>query len=139
MPDNRKPKFFYGYVVVLAAFVIMMVTYGAVFTFGVFFKPLLAEFGWTRATTSTAYSLSVFLHGLFYIVMGRLNDRFGPRIVLTVSGFFLGLSYLLMSQISAVWQLYLFYGVLTAIAISGYVPLPSTVATWFVKTACRMP
>jgi len=49
-------------------------------------------------------------------------------------GFFLGLGYLLMSQISATWQLYLFYGVIIAIGMGGsFTPLVSTVARWFVK------
>jgi len=66
--------------------------------------------------------------------MGRLNDRLGPRMVLTFCGFFIGLGYLLMSQLSAVWQLYLFYGVIIGTGMGGTrVPLLSTVARWFVK------
>ncbi len=134
MAENRQPKFFYGYAVVLASFPILLIAYGATNTFGVFFEPLLTEFGWTRAATSGAFSLYVFLHGLLYIVTGRLNDRFGPRVVLTACGFFLGLGYLLMSLVGAIWQLYLFYGVIIAIGVSGaFVPLISTVTRWFVK------
>jgi len=102
--------------------------------FGVFFKPVITEFGWTRALTSGAFSLSMVMQGLLGIVMGGLNDRFGPRRVMTFCGFLLGLGYLLMSQISAVWQLYLFYGVIIGTGMSGsWVPLLSTVARWFVK------
>ena len=134
MAENTKPRFFHGYIIVAATFFITMITYGTMYTFGVFFEPLLAEFGWTRAMTSGAYSLFMVFSGLLYIVTGRLNDRFGPRIVVTVCGFFLGLGYLLMSQISAVWHLYLFYGVIISIGVSGaFVPLISTVARWFVK------
>jgi MFS family permease len=128
-----KPKFFYGYIIVLVAFFIMLVMWGAIYSFGIFFKPLLTEFGWTRAETSGAYSLFMVLHGLVYILTGRLNDKFGPRIVLAVSGLFLGLGYLLMSQVSAIWQLYLFYGVVIAMGMGGTVPLMSTVARWFTR------
>ena len=131
---TRKPKFFYGYTVVGASFFIVGITYGAMYTFSVFFKPLLDDFGWTRAMTSGAFSLFMVFHGLLYIVTGRLNDRFGPRVVMTVCGFFLGLGYLLMSQISAIWHLYLFYGVIVSIGVSGaFVPLVSSVARWFVR------
>ncbi len=134
MPDSREPKFFYGYVVVAITFFIMVVMWGTFYSFGVFFKPLLEEFGWTRAVISGAFSLGIILQGLLGIVMGRLNDRFGPRSVLTGCSFFLGLGYLLMSQVSTTWQLYLFYGVIVAIGMSaGYIPLVSTVARWFVK------
>ena len=133
MTENKKPKFFYGYFVVLAAFLTLVITWGTMYSFGVFFKPLLTEFGWTRAMTSGAYSLYYLLHGFFYIFTGRLNDRFGPRIIVTACGLFLGLGYLLMSQISAIWHLYLFYGVVIAIGMGGSIPLISTVARWFVK------
>ena len=68
------------------------------------------------------------------MVTGRLNDRLGPRIVITVGSVLLGSGYLLMSQVSAPWQFYLFWGVLLAIGMSsGFTPLTSTVARWFVK------
>jgi len=112
----------------------MLLMFGTFYSFGVFFKPLSAEFGWTRTATSGAYSLAAFLSGLLAIVMGRLTDRFGPRIVMTLGGFLLGLGYLLMSQVSAIWQLYLFYGVVVGVGMSGaFVPPLSTVARWFVK------
>jgi len=130
----RKPGFFYGYVIVLLCFFIMLLMFGTFYSFGVFFKPLSAEFGWTRTATSGAYSLAAFLSGLLAIVMGRLTDRFGPRIVMTLGGFLLGLGYLLMSQVSAIWQLYLFYGVVVGVGMScAFVPPLSTVARWFVK------
>lgn len=134
MAKDRKSGLFYGYVIALAGFLIMVVMWGAQYSYGVFFKPLSAEFGWTRAATSGAYSLFFILHGLLSIVTGKLNDRFGSRIVMTACGFLMGLGYLLMSRIGAIWQLYLVYGVILAGAMSGgYVPLVSTVARWFVK------
>lgn len=129
----EKPGFFYGYAIVVISFFVLLLTFGTFYTFGVFFKPLSTEFGWTRAMTSGAYSLAMFLNGVLAIVMGRLTDRFGPRAVLTLCGFLLGLGYLLMSQVSAIWQLYLFYGVVGVGMGGAFVPLVSTVARWFVK------
>jgi len=104
------------------------------YSFGVFLKPLSAEFGWTRAMTSGAYSLFLVVLSFLYLVTGRLTDRFGPRIVLTTCGILLGLGYLLMSQVSTLWHLYLIYGVMIASGMSGgFVPLTSTVARWFVR------
>ncbi len=129
-----KPKFFYGYIIVLAAVSITAIAWGANRTFGVFFEPIISEFGWTRASISGAYTLCMIITGLLGIVTGRLNDRFGTKLVLTVCGSFMGLGYLLLSQIGAIWQLYLFYGVAIGIGMSGiFVPLISTVTKWFVK------
>ncbi len=134
LTGSKKPRFFYGYVVVVAAFFIMVIYAGTLYSFGVFFKPLAAEFGWTRAVTAGAYSTCLFLTGLLYMVTGRLNDRFGPRLVITICGLILGIGYFLMSRINAVWQLYLFYGVIVAMGQSGgLIPIMSTIARWFVK------
>ena len=134
MAKDGEAKFFYGYVIVVAAFCGILMMWGTFYTFGVFLKPLSADLGWTRAVTSGAFSLYMVLHGLLAIGAGRLNDRFGPRLVIGGCGFFLGLGYLLMSQVSTIWHLYLFYGVIIAIGMSGsFVPFLSTVARWFVK------
>jgi len=128
-----KPRFFYGYVIVSAIFVIMLMTFGLNYTFGVFLKPLIAEFGWTRAATSAAYSLCTLVAGFLGIFAGRLSDRLGSKIIGIACGFFLGLGFLLMSQVNALWQLYLFYGLIIAAGIGGIWPaLLPTVAKWFV-------
>lgn len=131
---GAKPGIFYGYVIVVASFLIMVIMWGASYSFGVFFSRLLEEFGWTRAMTSGAFSLSLVVLSFSGLVSGRLTDRFGPRIVVTLCGLFLGAGYFLMSQVNAIWQLYLFYGVLIGIGMStAFVPLVSTVAKWFAR------
>lgn len=133
-----KPKFFYGYVIVAAALSMSIVMWGARHSFGVFFAPVLDEFGWTRAATSGGFSLTWVFTGLLSIAVGRLNDKFGPRMIMTVAGFLLGLGYLLMSQLSSIWQLYLFYGVISIAMSAALVPTLSTVARWFVKMRAFM-
>lgn len=130
---GRKFRFFYGYIIVAAGFLFMLIAFGAQYSFGVFFKPVLTEFGWTRAETSGAYSLYFLIMGLFNIFAGKLSDRFGPRIAVSAFGICLGLSYLLMSQIHAIWQLYLFFGVLSGIGMGFFVPIVSTVAKWYIR------
>jgi len=133
-PHGGKPEFFYGYIVVVAAFFIMVAIFGLYYCFGIFFDPMLLEFGWTRAMTSGAFSLSMVVYGLLNVAVGGLTDRFGPRMVVTICGFLIGLGFLLMSQISAVWQLYLFYGVIIGAGMGGsFIALLSSVARWFVK------
>lgn len=99
---------------------------------------MLDEFGWSRALTSGGFSLSWPLTGLLSIGVGRLNDRFGPRIVMTTAGFLLGLGYLLMSRLDALWQLYLFFGLISISMSASLVPLMSIIARWFVKRRALM-
>ena len=124
MIEGKKPKFFYGYIIVLASFLTVAFSGGTWLTFGVFFTPLLTEFGWTRAMTSSAHSLCAVAFGLLGIVAGRLGDRFGPKVVLTAGGFLMGAGYILMSQTNAIWQLYLFYGVMVGIGLSPTFVVP---------------
>lgn len=133
-----KTRFFYGYIIVIIAFLAMMLTMGMLFVFGIFFKPIIEEMGWTRAVTSGAFSLSVIVGGLVGIAMGGLNDRFGPRVVITLCGLLVALGFLLMSQTQTVWQLYLFFGVMIGAGSNTYVPLLSTIARWFVRRRSMM-
>ncbi|MEK7353137.1 MAG: MFS transporter, partial [Chloroflexota bacterium] len=111
----------------------MVIIHGIVNTNGVFFNPLLDYFQTSRAAISAAFSISFFAMGFAAIIMGILADRFGPRIVLTIGTAIFGLGYLLLSQVTSLWQLYL---VLVIIGIgfspSDVVPL-SSVVRWFVK------
>ncbi|MFC1983512.1 MFS transporter [Chloroflexota bacterium] len=131
---TKKPRLFYGYILVAAAVGIQIVAWGIFNSYGIFFKPLISDFGWSRAIISGASSVNQIIIGLAAIVLGNLNDRFGPRILMTCCGIMLGLGYFLMSQVNSVWQLYLFYGVIVGMGLSGTdVILLSTTARWFVK------
>ena len=95
--------FFFGFIVVIAAFIIMGIMWGTFHAFGVFFTPMQTEFGWTtaliRSKISIALALSLIVSGFSAILMGRLTDKIGPRLVLTICGFLLGAGYLLISQV----------------------------------------
>jgi MFS family permease len=127
-----QPSSYYRYIIVSIAFIVMVIAWGVNYSFGVFFTPLLDEFGWTRAMTSGAFSLAMFSEGFGGIFMGRICDRFGPRLVVSVCGILLGIGYILMSQVSTIWHLYLFYGVVIGIGLSGtYVPVISAISKLF--------
>jgi MFS family permease len=95
---------------------------------------MLAEFGWTRALISGGYSFSQIIRGISGILMGGLNDKLGPRVVITICGLLLGLGYILMSRISTAWQFYLFYVLIIGVGMGGLIaPQLSTVARWFIS------
>ena len=130
---------FYGYVIVTSTVVIFAAAFGVHYSFGLFFKPMASEFGWSRSMMSGAFSLSWLLHGIAAIFLGRWTDRYGPRIVLVFSAILLSSGYLLTTWINSPWQFYATYGVLVGIGTGGvYVPLVSTIARWFVVHRTRM-
>jgi len=73
-----RPSFFYGYVVVALGFLIQGIFWGTYRTFGIFFNPLVEEFGWSRAAISSAASAAWLLFGFGSILIGALTDRFSP-------------------------------------------------------------
>ncbi len=131
----KKHRFFYGYVVAAAGFIAWFIGWGSYSTcFGLFFKPLVTEFQWTRADTSFAFSVSLLVQATLGIATGWLTDRLGPRIVVTVFGSFLGWSLLLISQVHALWQLVIAYAIVGGIGASVLnIPIMATVSRWFVK------
>ncbi len=132
MIRRDKPLRFYGYTIVAACFLIQGIGVGSFIAYGVFFPSLIDTFGWSRTMISGASSMALLLMGFLGILMGALNDRFAPRIIMTVTGVILGGSYLLLSQMNAIWQLYLFLGLMTGIGLSGIdVIALTTTSRWF--------
>jgi MFS family permease len=129
----KKPKIFYGYIIVAACFFVSVIIHGCFNAFGVFFTPLESTFGCSRAVLSGANSVAYIVMGMSAILLGILSDRFGPRLLLALSGILFGAGYILMSQAGAVWQLYLFLS-LAGVGLGGTDVIPlSTVVRWFVK------
>ncbi|MFC2035379.1 MFS transporter [Chloroflexota bacterium] len=134
MTRENKSKIFYGHIIVIVSSLTLVIIHGIANTYGVFFNSLKVVFNSDRATISGIGSLAFFMEGLYAVPLGRLADRFGPRLIMTVCGIFLCIGYLLMSQASTLQQLYLFYPFIAGLGIAGgNVVLLSTVTRWFVK------
>jgi MFS family permease len=130
-PDGKR-RFFYGYIIVAASSCIWLASWGADQSFGIFYKSIMVEFGWTRAETVLAFSLSFIVQAVLAIYMGWLTDRLGPRLVVTVFGSCLGLSYLLLSGMTSLRQFNIYYSILGGIGLAATtVPVMATVARWF--------
>ena len=134
MNNNRFSNVFYGYYIIATFIAILAVIHGLHSSYGIFFNSLLEEFQCSRTAISGAQSIGFLVGGFAAIILGRLSDRIGPRIILTIAGIISSLGYFLMSQMSSLWQLYLFYGLIVNIwPMSSDVIALSTIARWFVK------
>jgi MFS family permease len=133
-------KIFYGWRIVAATNIICMLGYGTwLYCFGVFFKPMMNEFGWTRAMTAGAYSFRGIQGGLAGPVVGWAVDKYGPRVVVFCGGIIAGLGFVLMRTIDSLLAFYLVYGLLLSIGMSAmlYIPAMTVIANWFVRMRSR--
>lgn len=101
-------RVFYGWFVVAACFAFTMVLGATNWSFGVFFKPLENEFGWSRTVVSSSYTVFLFGVALSAVIMGRLADRYNPRLILFICALLAGFGTSLSSQIQSINQLRLF-------------------------------
>jgi MFS family permease len=132
--EQHSRQIFYGWWVVLASAIGLF--WGVpitVYSFSVFFKPLMQEFHAGRAAVSLAFTLKLFAAALCAAPIGWLTNRYGARrVILTSTGFF-G-SILLASRLfsGSIAQFYCFY-VLLGFCVGGVGPIPYgfLVSHWF--------
>jgi len=97
-------RVFYGWIVVAAAAAIVGLGMGALFSLGVFLKPMAESMGWSRGAISSVALLNWIAMGLGSFVWGALSDRLGTRAVAVAGGLLLGLGLVLSSQARALWR-----------------------------------
>lgn len=132
MPNQSSQHPAYAYLITAICFSIQAIGIGTYIAFGVFFNPLMEAFGWSRAAISGASSTAFLSMGLFGVMVGRLNDRFGPRRLMSVAALLLGLGCLLMARANTLWELYLFFGIIFGMGLSAVdVIALTTIARWF--------
>src|SRR5579864_7384487 len=80
-------------------------------SYTVFLIAFIEAFGWTRAESSIAYSVSQLITGATSPVVGILVDRLGPRRLVLIGGLLLASGLLASSFAHALWHVILLYGV----------------------------
>jgi len=124
----------YGWVVVLCAFTLMFVGFGAAYSFAAFFRAFESEFGASRAHVSLVFSLCAFLYFMLGAPGGMLADRYGTRNVALAGVAFLVAGLVGASYATSVTVLYATYSIGLGIGIGlTYVPSVGAVQPWFEK------
>ncbi len=131
----EKPKLFYGWVIVFISFLMLLVTSGIVLSFGVFMNPLTSEFQWDRTAVSIAVSSFMLVQGLLSPFVGRLIDRYGPKIVVTLGVFILGVTLIIFGQVNSYGMFFFTYGILAAVGYSTTTLMTNSVliSKWFTE------
>ena len=128
-----RSKFHYGWIVVLVAAAAMCFIYGFRHTFSVFFPRILQEFGWSRASTASMYSITILTYGVMAIFAGTMGGRLNPKLLMSLGLVFTCAVTAACSLATELWHFYVVYGVLVPVGMSfcGWPLLVPGVANWF--------
>jgi sugar phosphate permease len=125
----------YGWVVVAATFLTMLVTAGAMGAPGVLIKPLQDEFGWSTSSISSALAVRLVLFGLMGPFAAAFMNNFGVRRVVVFALITIGVGFVGSLFMTQLWQLLLFWGIIVGFGTGlTAVVLAATVSNrWFTK------
>ncbi len=133
-------QLYYGWRIVGVAFLTHCLNVGCVFySFGVFFQPLIAEFGWTRAQISWGFSSVSIVGALWSPLVGRVVDRYGPRPSQLFGAVVLGTTFMALSLVQSLGQYYALMALFVSLGSTALGPIPSNsaVAGWFLRRRGR--
>jgi MFS family permease len=130
--------FYYGWVIFAVTFLIYAFMYGLRYSIGVFFTPIQDEFQWTTSMTASVVTIFFWVYALSAPLVGRLAERIGIRKTVLIGGVLLGGGGALVSTVTELWQLYLFWGVLAAAGSAALYVIPTmALSRFFLKKRGR--
>ena len=130
---NNKP--FYGWIAFSSAALAGMLSNGLfIFAYGVFLPVMTAEFGWSRASIALGMTLGYVFFGVVSPLVGMSVARFGSRINMLAGNLLLALCLAGMSQVNALWQVFVLYS-LAGIAsnFASSISTNAVASNWFIK------
>lgn len=128
-------KIFYGWIVVGAAFVCLFISVGFLFyAYSVFLPVLSREFGDKRFGPSMCLAVMNASIGFFAPILGRAIEGNGMRRLMTWGAISMGIGFIAMSQVTAIWQMFFIFATFLGVGASmvGQLPSSTLVANWFV-------
>ncbi len=138
--DQRRPRFFYGWVIVAVSALAEATAFGAGnVSFGVFLKSMSEDLQWSRTSITGALTVQSLAHLFVSPILGPLVDLYGPRVIMSWGAIVAGASYVAMGHVSEIWQFYLFFALGTVLGLHeiGSLVTTTVVSKWFVRMRGR--
>ena len=131
--SKKAPAFYYGWVIIVVAFITLGITFGIWYSYSVFILAVVNEFKWSMASASSVFSIFIMSHSIFAMVGGYLQDRFGPRIVIPIGSVIVSVSLMATNWATNLWQFQLIYGVCAGggISLLAFVSHSAFLPKWF--------
>ncbi len=138
--SKRLKGVYFGWYTVLAGAIISCWGYGSwYYGMSALFKPLIAEYGWTRAQLSAAFSMRSIEGGLEGPIGGMLIDKYGPRKITIISTIIASVGLILVLFVKDIWQFVIVWGFVVSLGfnLGLYDTVNAAVAKWFIKKRGR--
>ena len=93
------------------------------------------ELEWSRGTISVAFAIGWLANGITQPLIGRIYDRYGARLVISVSLLVVAACAMVLSGTNSLWFLIVVYGVVMSVAAGGasLVTVHAVLARWFYR------
>jgi MFS transporter, OFA family, oxalate/formate antiporter len=120
-----------GWKVLLAGLCINL-TLGVLYSWSVIKEALVQDWNWSNSDASLPYTVAILTWAIALIFAGRLQDKIGPRKVVTLGAIFTGLGLILASLTSSVLLLTVAFGILAGAGIGfAYSAVTPPALKWF--------
>jgi MFS family permease len=110
-PSSFSPSARQSGLLLSASFITFAVGAACMHSYTVFLVAFIEAFGWSRAESSIAYSVSQLVTGATSPLVGVLVDRLGPQKLILMGGGLLALGLVASAFADALWQVIVLYGV----------------------------
>ena len=120
-----------GWIVVAAGAGINL-AFGVLYAWSIFASKLQETLGWTKTESSIPYTVAIIMFALVMIPAGRLQDKIGPKWVVTIGGLLIGFGCILAGSMTSILGLTISFGVLAGSGIGlGYASTTPPALKWF--------
>lgn len=120
-----------GWLVTLSATGINLAL-GVLYSWSVISKNIPAEWNWSETTKSLPYIIACLVFAFMMVPAGRLQDKFGPRVVASIGGILTGSGLILASYFTSIGMFVIGFGVLAGSGFAfGYASATPPAVKWF--------
>ncbi len=132
-----KPPFYYGWVIVVTLFFVNFAVHATgTLNLGLFVIPMGEAMGISRSTFGWLTTARYLASGFTSLFLGRLLDRFGPRLIIPVAALVTGMGVIGFGLADNVLQLFILFTIVGLAGLStpgGGILSTVPVAKWFVR------
>ena len=107
----------------LAAALVICVCAGFGYAWSVLQNPIVAAHGWPEGQVSLAYTVTVVCSTMAPLFFGGLIRRISTRMCIALGAVLFGGGLFLTGAMTQLWQLFLFYGILSGLGCGFIYPL----------------